>query len=111
LQSSDVEKFIVLYLDSQNKLICLQVTRGIVNQAVVYPREVLRHALLVNASAMILIHNHPSGSVRPSDADIRLTETIIKVAKSLELLVHDHIIIGGDSGTFHSMRESGTICF
>jgi DNA repair protein RadC len=71
-----------------------KVQQGIVNQAVVYPRQVLETALRRKASALILVHNHPSGHVRPSDADIRLTRTIQEAAKMLEILVHDHVIIG-----------------
>ena len=106
LQDSDIEKMLTLYLDAQNKVICIQITKGTVNQAVVYPREVIRHALLVGASSIILVHNHPSGHIRPSDADIRLTKTIQETAKFLELLVHDHIIIGSE-GRFFSFREEG----
>jgi DNA repair protein RadC len=106
LQDSDIEKMLTLYLDAQNQLICIQVASGTVNQAVVYPREIIRHALLVGASAIILMHNHPSGHTRPSDADIRLTKTIQEIARMLELLIHDHIIIGSE-GRFFSFREEG----
>lgn len=109
LQSADNEKFIALYMDAQNKLICVQVVNGIVNQAVVYPREIIRHALIVNASALILAHNHPSGACKPSDADIRLTKIIQETAKMLDILVHDHILIAGDTGKFFSFREEGLI--
>ena len=69
------EHFCVIYLDAQNQLIEMeQIQQGIVNQAVVYPRQVLETALRRKASAMILVHNHPSGHVKPSDADIRLTQ-------------------------------------
>jgi DNA repair protein RadC len=109
LQSADNEKFIALYMDAQNQLICIQIVNGIVNQAVVYPREIIRHALLVNASAMILAHNHPSGHPKPSDADLRLTKTICETAKFMDILLHDHIIIGGDTGRYYSMREEGVM--
>ena len=79
--------------------------RGVVNQAVVYPRQVLESALKKKASAIILAHNHPSGHVRPSDADIRLTKTIQETAKVLDILVHDHIIVG--ENRFFSFREEG----
>lgn len=69
LHDSDIEKMLVVYLDAQNKIICIKVDKGTVNQAVVYPREIIHHALIANASALILIHNHPSGNKRPSDAD------------------------------------------
>jgi len=78
-----------------------------VNQAVVYPRKVLENALKKKASAVILVHNHPSGHVKPSDADIRLTKTIQETAKILDIIVHDHIIIG--ENRFFSFREEGLI--
>ena len=108
LQDSDIEKMLTLYLDAQNKLICIQVTNGTVNQAVVYPREIIRHALLMNACAIIMVHNHPSNNVRPSDPDIRLTKTIKESAKTLDILFHDHIIVGSE-GRFLSFREEGIL--
>jgi len=105
LQDSDIEKFMILYLDAQNKLICVQVIQGTVNQAVVYPREVFKHALLGGACAMILVHNHPSGHPKPSDADIRLTRTLQEGSKIFDLLLHDHLIIAGER--FFSFREEG----
>jgi DNA repair protein RadC len=83
------------------------IQEGIVNQAVVYPRKVLENALKKKASAVILVHNHPSGHVKPSDADIRLTKTIQETAKILDIIVHDHIIIG--ENRFFSFREEGLI--
>ena len=106
LRASDIEKMLAIYLDAQNQLICIQVVNGTVNQAAVYPREIIRHALLVGASGIVLIHNHPSGRPRPSDADIRLTNTIREFAKFMELLVHDHVIMGTE-GRFFSFREEG----
>ncbi|MEI7637791.1 MAG: DNA repair protein RadC [Syntrophus sp. (in: bacteria)] len=100
------EEFRVCYLDAQNKIITLEtIQEGVVNQAVVYPRKVLEKALQCKASAIILVHNHPSGHVRPSDADIRLTKTIQETARTLDILVHDHIIIG--ENRFFSFREEG----
>lgn len=100
------EEFCVIYLDAQNQIIaCETVQKGVVNQAVVYPRQVLENALKRKASAVILAHNHPSGHVRPSDADIRLTRTIQETARSLDILVHDHIILG--ENRFFSFREEG----
>ena len=105
LRDSDIEKMLALYLDAQNQIMGIQVVNGTVDQAVVYPREIIRHALLWGASCIILVHNHPSGHPRPSDADIRLTKTIAEIAKSLSLLVHDHIIIAAER--FFSFREEG----
>ncbi len=100
------EQFRVIFLDAQNRIIDEEtIQEGIVNQAVVYPRKVLENALKRKASAIILLHNHPSGHIRPSDADIRLTRTIQETAKVLDILVHDHIIIG--ENRFFSFREEG----
>jgi DNA repair protein RadC len=108
LQDSDVEKFLVLHLNAQNILNCIQVVIGTVNQAVVYPREVIKHAILSNSSAMILIHNHPSGKETPSESDIRLTKLIVDACKPLDISVHDHIIIGNlKHSQFYSFRENG----
>ena len=107
LQDSDIEKFLILYLDAQNKLIYVQVILGTVNQAVVYPREVFKHALLGGACAMILVHNHPSGHPKPSDADIRLTKMIQECAKLFDILVHDHLIVAMER--FFSFREEGLL--
>ena len=105
LQDSDIEKFLILYLDAQNQLVCVQIMQGTVNQAIVYPREVFKHALLSGACAVILVHNHPSGHAKPSDADIRLTKTLQECAKLFEILVHDHMIVAGER--FFSFREEG----
>jgi len=108
LQDSDTEKFIVLYLNAQNGIISILRSDGTVNQAVVYPREVIRHALLVGSSSIILVHNHPSGNMRPSEADIRLTKVIREISTLLEIIVHDHIIIGPET-KFFSFREGGLL--
>ncbi|MCX5842901.1 MAG: hypothetical protein NT022_03975, partial [Deltaproteobacteria bacterium] len=100
------ERFCVIYLDAQNKITGMEtIQEGIVNQAVVYPRKVLENALEQKASAIILVHNHPSGHVKPSDADIRLTKTIRDTARMLDILVHDHVIVG--ENRFFSFREEG----
>ena len=83
------------------------IQEGIVNQAVVYPGKVLENALKKKASAVILVHNHPSGHVKTSDADIRLTKTIQETARILDIIVHDHVII--DKNRFFSFREEGLI--
>jgi len=100
------EEFCVIYLDVQNQIIAFEtLQKGTVNQATVYPRQVLENALRKKASAIILVHNHPSGHVRPSEADIRITKTISETARMLDINVHDHIIIGEDR--FFSFREEG----
>lgn len=107
LQLADNEIFLTIYLDAQNSIIMIKHIEGTVNQAIVYPREVIRHALLINATAMILLHNHPSGHLQPSSQDIRLTDLIRDAGKLFDILIHDHIIIGGDR--FYSFREEGCL--
>lgn len=100
------ERFSVIYLDAQNRIKeIVTIQEGIVNQAVVYPRKVLENALKHKASAIILVHNHPSGQVKPSNADLHLTKIIQETAKNLNIEVHDHVIIGENS--FFSFRERG----
>lgn len=83
------------YLDRKNQLILDEIqNRGTVDHAPVYPREVVRRALELSSSALILVHNHPSGDPTPSRADIDMTKTIIATAKPLGISVHDHLIIG-----------------
>jgi DNA repair protein RadC len=94
----DVEQFRVLFLDKKNRLIEDEVQQtGTVDHTPVYPREVLKRSLELGATALILVHNHPSGDPSPSAADIQMTRQIIDVAKPLNITVHDHIIIGRDS--------------
>jgi DNA repair protein RadC len=91
----DREIFRVLFLDKKNGLIADEVQGvGTVDHAPVYPREVIRRALELSASAIILLHNHPSGDPTPSVQDVKMTQDIIAVCKPLGLTVHDHIIVG-----------------
>ena len=91
----ETEHFRVLFLDRKNTLIAdEELGRGTVDHVPVYPREVLRRALEVNASALILVHNHPSGDPTPSSADIAMTEQIQTAAQALSITLHDHLIIG-----------------
>lgn len=89
------EQFRILFLDKKNVLIADEVQQaGTVDHTPVYPREVLRRALELSATALILVHNHPSGDPTPSRADIDMTRTIIETARPLGIVVHDHIVIG-----------------
>lgn len=91
------EHFRVLFLDKKNKLIADEVQgRGTVDHTPVYVREVLKRALELGATAIILVHNHPSGDPSPSRADVETTRLIVAAAKPLNLAVHDHIIVGRD---------------
>ncbi|TCR63620.1 DNA repair protein RadC [Bosea sp. BK604] len=91
------EQFRILFLDKKNALIADEVQQtGTVDHTPVYPREVVKRALELSASAVILVHNHPSGDPTPSRADILMTQQIIETAKPLGIAVHDHIIVGKD---------------
>lgn len=91
----ETEQFRVLYLDRKNVLIAdEEQARGTVDHVPVYPREVVKRALELNASALILVHNHPSGDPTPSEADIAMTDRIRAAAEVLGLTLHDHLIIG-----------------
>ncbi|WFE92191.1 DNA repair protein RadC [Roseibium porphyridii] len=95
MEHSTVEEFRVLFLDKKNGLIADEVQQtGTVDHTPVYPREVIRRALEHSATALILVHNHPSGDPTPSRADIQMTQKIIDIAKPLGVEVHDHIIVG-----------------
>ncbi len=103
-----IEQFRVLFLDSRNQLIADEVLRrGIVNHTPVYPREVVRRALELHATALILVHNHPSGDPRPSADDIEMTQIIKMAATPLGIRIHDHIIIGR-AGNF-SFLDAGRL--
>lgn len=91
----ETEQFRVLYLDRKNILIAdEEQARGTVDHVPVYPREVVKRALEINASALILVHNHPSGDPTPSEADISMTAQIAAAADALGISLHDHLIIG-----------------
>lgn len=89
------EEFRVLFLDRKNVLIADEVqARGTVDHTPVYPREIVKRALEHSASAIILVHNHPSGDPTPSKADIVMTREVAAAAKALEIAIHDHLVIG-----------------
>jgi DNA repair protein RadC len=89
------EQFRVLFLDRKNVLIAdEEQARGTVDHVPVYPREVVKRALELNASALILVHNHPSGDPTPSEADIAMTARIQDAAETMGIALHDHLIIG-----------------
>jgi DNA repair protein RadC len=89
------EQLRILFLDKKNALIADEVQQtGTVDHTPVYPREVIRRALELSATAVILVHNHPSGDPTPSRADITMTRTIVEVGRPLGIAVHDHLVIG-----------------
>ncbi len=91
----ETEQFRVLYLDRKNVLIADEAQgRGTVDHVPVYPREVVKRALEIGASALILVHNHPSGDPTPSSADIDMTDQVARAAEALGMTLHDHLVIG-----------------
>ncbi|TWA67307.1 DNA repair protein RadC [Azospirillum brasilense] len=102
------EQFRLLFLDRKNKLIADEVQQtGTVDHTPVYPREVVRRALELSASAIILVHNHPSGDPTPSRADVEMTKEILRAAHSLGIAIHDHVIVG--KGKHVSFKAQGLL--
>ncbi len=103
-----VEQFRVLFLDTRNRLIADEAqARGTVNHTPVYPREVVKRALELQATALILVHNHPSGDPTPSRADLEMTQEIKAAAGSLGIVLHDHLVVG--NGRHLSFRREGLL--
>jgi len=95
LANESREQFRVLFLDKKNQLIADEVmNRGTVDHAPVYPREVMRRALELSSSNIIVVHNHPSGDPTPSRPDIDMTKQIVEAGKALKIAVHDHLVVG-----------------
>jgi DNA repair protein RadC len=108
LRHEKSEQARVLYLDRKNKLIADEIAgRGTVDHAPIYPREIAKRALELSASAVILVHNHPSGDPTPSRADIDLTRDIEKALAPLEIRLHDHLVVGASETV--SMKAKGLI--
>ncbi len=104
----EYESFVVLYLDAQNSLIEVEeLFRGTLTQTSVYPREVVKSALRFNAAAVMLAHNHPSGSVTPSRADEHLTQTLKAALALVDVRVLDHLVIAGNNSL--SFAETGLL--
>ena len=108
LSRERIEQFHVLYLDSKNRLILDEAqAKGTVNHTPVYPREIVKRALELHATALILVHNHPSGDPTPSRADIEMTQAVKQAAAVLEIVLHDHLIVG--NGRHVSLRREGLL--
>ena len=102
------ERVRVLYLDTRNRLILDHLAaEGSVDEAAIHPREVIRKAFDIGATALILVHNHPSGDPEPSRADIQITNRIAEAGRLLNITVHDHVIVG--RGSHVSLRAKGLI--
>lgn len=108
LSREKVEQFRVLFLDTRNRLIADEAqARGTVNHTPVYPREVVRRALELQATALILVHNHPSGDPTPSRADLEMTQEVKAAASVLGIVLHDHLVVG--NGRHLSFRREGLL--
>lgn len=106
----DREQFCVLLLDAKNKTIGLNiVSTGSLSSATVHPREVLKPAILANAAAMILAHNHPSGELGPSAEDKAITKKIIQASSIMGITVHEHLIVSMDDDRYFSFADQGFI--
>lgn len=102
------EQFRLLFLDKKNQLIADEIMNyGTVDHAPAYPREIMRRALELSASSVILCHNHPSGDPMPSQGDIDMTKAIIAAGKPLKIAIHDHLIVGREGVL--SMKQVGAI--
>ncbi|MDB6025714.1 MAG: hypothetical protein JWM68_1937 [Verrucomicrobiales bacterium] len=108
----DVEHFHCVLLNTRRKLISVErISQGTLDSVLVHPREVFRHAIAANASALVLVHNHPSGDPLPSEADIKVTRDLIRAGQVLKIEVLDHIILGKKTEQrpqdYSSLRELG----
>jgi DNA repair protein RadC len=103
-----VEQFRVLYLNRKNVLIADELqARGTIDHTPVYPREVIKRALELDASALIMVHNHPSGDTTPSQSDIDMTKRIRDIARPLSIELHDHVIVGRKG--YYSFKSNGLL--
>ncbi len=108
LSSLEHEVFSLIFMDNRHKVIQYeQMFRGTIDSASVYPREVVKRALQLNAAAVILAHNHPSGNSEPSKSDEHITQRLVDALKLVDIRVLDHVVIGGDQNV--SMAERGMI--
>lgn len=108
MASLPIETAHALFLNPRNVLVAEEeLGKGTVNGVMIYPREVARHALLHRATAVVLAHNHPSGDTTPSLADVEMTESVRLALHALDIVLHDHLIIGGDA--VFSFRDAGML--
>ena len=109
LRGTDREHFVGIYLNASNVLITIHtVSIGILNSSLVHPREVFKMACMVNAAAIIVAHNHPSGNIEPSAEDLSITRQLVEAGKILGIPLHDHIIVTEENG-FMSFAERNLI--
>jgi DNA repair protein RadC len=109
LRGTDREHFVGMYLNATNALITIHtISIGILNSSLVHPREVFKMACMVNAAAVIVSHNHPSGNVEPSSEDISITKQLVDAGKILGIPLHDHIIVT-DENSYMSFADRGLL--
>ena len=102
-----VERVRVLFLNAKNRLLGDEISNGSISETPIYPREIMRRALDLQATAIIVVHNHPSGDPAPSQQDIRLTRDLIEAGRHMKVTVHDHVIVGAHGHS--SLRAMGLI--
>lgn len=108
LSGERIEKFLAIYLNARNEVVSVETLHeGTINQTAVYPRKAIEQAFKYAASAVIFVHNHPSGDANPSNVDLQLTKVLDRAALAVDLIVHDHLIIGRNN--HFSARENGWI--
>lgn len=104
LRGKQREVFACLFLDSQHRILAfIEMFKGTINRTAVHPREIVKEALQLNASAVILAHNHPSGGTQPSEQDIKLTNTLRDILEVVEVKILDHLIVGDDVTAFSDL--------
>ncbi len=104
------EEFRVVFVDNANSIIRDEViSKGVENQTAVYPKQVIRRALALHATGIVVVHNHPTGQVHPSPADREITMALLEAAKALDIRLLDHLILGREGKGYFSFREEGLI--
>lgn len=104
------EQFRVIFLDNSNRILKEEIlSEGVEDQTAVYPRKVVKRALMLNATGIIVVHNHPTGQLTPSNADRNITRALVAAAESLDLRMLDHIIVGREGKGYFSFRENGLL--
>jgi DNA repair protein RadC len=104
------EQFRVIFFDNSNRILKDEIlSEGIEDQTAVYPRKVVKRALMLNATGFIVVHNHPTGQLNPSNADRNITRALLAAAESLDLRLLDHIIVGREGKGYFSFRENGLL--
>ena len=107
-ENAVVETAQMLALDTKNKIIgVFTISTGSLNASIIHPRDVFQRAILSNAAAVVLVHNHPSGDPTPSPEDMELTRRLVEAGKMLDIEVLDHVVIG--EGRFVSLKEAGVL--